>query len=458
MSHIRLAIFVVSLAAPTVATAADAGVYVYFQPLPPHGSTLTFTIASLSAVSSSGEEHPLDLQLSTVRSADLTRQRLAASVRLPLGSYTGFLFTIRTAALARESGQAALVVPEAPVRVEAPFVITGTRGAVVWLTLRHEASVTGGVGFTPVFSAAIPSRPIVDHAGFVSNAGSSTITVFDRNLTQAVAAIETCAGPSGMAIDRRRRVLHVACSRDDEVQSIDVATGEILKRTRVSPGDRPLELALTPDGNTLVSVNAGSDSVSFLDAVSLTRQERVNVGSGPGAILISPEGRRAFVFNTLSSSISVVDITARRVTATLATDTGPLRGQFNRRGDRLYVIHERTPYMTVLDARQLTSISRARLRAGVSAIALDTVRGLVCIGGDNDRAIEFFDPEALMHLYSMRIRDGVSYMAFDAEDSTLYLVSRKARRLAVGRLAEKKVVSEIDVGEDPYAVAVMGEQ
>jgi hypothetical protein len=114
--------------------------------------------------------------------------------------------------------------------------------------------------------------------------------------------------------------------------------------------------------------------------------------------------------------------------------------------------------MTVLDPRQLTTASRARLRIGVSAIAVDRVRDLVCIGGDDDRAIEFYDPNALMPLYSMKTRAGVSYMAFDAEENNLYMVSRETRSVAVARLSDRKVVAEIDVGDGPYAVAVMGEK
>ena len=249
----------------------------------------------------------------------------------------------------------------------------------------------------------------------------------------------------------------MACSKDDEIQSIDVATGSVVERTRVSPGDRPRELALTPDGSTLVSVNSGSDSISLFDALPFIRQERINVGSAPGSALVEPPGRRVFVFNTGSSSVTVVDIANRNPVATISTDASPLRGQFNARGDRLYVIHERSPYMTVVDPVQFSVATRARLRIGVSAIAVDTVRGLVCIGGVNDTAVDFYDPNALMPIYSMRTRAGAPFLKFDGEDNRL-IVSSDTRRLIVGRLADRKVVAEIDVGDSPYSVAAMGEK
>ena len=443
---------------PAVAGAADGGVYLYLQPLPPEASRLTFTIASVSAITATGAEYPLSLNLKDVRASEVQRQRLLASGRLPAGSYAGFVFTIKQAALKSDRGEVTLVVPDAPVRLDFPFAAAGQQASLFWLALRYAESVTDGISFSPVFAAVAPPGPIAGLAGFVTNSGSNTMTVFDKHLMQAVAVIDTCAGPAGMALDQRRRRVYVACSKDDEIQSIDVATLRIVERTRVSPGDRPRELALTPDGRTLISANTGSNSVSFFDAASLTRQERINVGGGPASVLVNPSGRRAFVFNTLSSSVSVIGVTSRSLEATLSTDAAPLRGQFNGRGTRLYVIHERSPYMTVLDPGQLTVVARARLRIGVTAIVVDRVRDLVCLGGANDTAVEFYDPNALMPLYAMKTRAGVTHLAIDGENNSLYMVSPGARSLAVGRLADRKVVSEIDVGDGPYWVAVMGEK
>lgn len=458
MSRIRLTTLVICLLTPAAARAADGAVYLYLQPFPPDAARLTLAIGTVSAITSAGIEHPLTLHLKALGPSDSARQRLLASGRLPFGSYAGFILTVKQASLNTQQGDAALAVPDAPVRVDLPFAVTQRQAYLTWLTLKYAGQAAAGSVFAPAFWGATPSMPIADHAGFVTNLASNTITVFDKNLSQAVAAIDTCAGPAGMALDQHRRRAYVACTGDDEIQSIDIATGEVVDRTRVSPGDRPRELALTPDGRTLVVVNSGSNSISLFDAVSLTRQDRINVGSGPGSVLMEPGGKRAFVFNRLSSSLSVVDLANRVVAATISTDSSPLRGQFNRRGDRLFVVHDRSPYMTVLDPRQLSAVTKARLRGSVNAIAIDSVRDLVCIGGQNDTAIDFYDPNALMPLYSMRIKAGVSHLAVDVEENSLYMVGAKTRSVVVASLANRSVVSEIDVGDGPYWVAVMGEK
>ena len=44
------------------------------------------------------------------------------------------------------------------------------------------------------------------------------------------------------------------------------------------------------------------------------------------------------------------------------------------------------------------------------------------------------------------------------DDNAIYMVSPDTRSLLVGRLADRKVVSEIDVGDLPVWVAIMGEK
>jgi YVTN family beta-propeller protein len=366
--------------------------------------------------------------------------------------------TVQKASLRQESGETSLVVPGGPLRVNSPFVLSRGRAVVLWLALENAGLVAGGASFDPAFSAQVGPRPMVSRAGFVTSPKSNAITVFDKRLRQAVAVIPAAGAPSGMALDQRSGRLYVACPGEDEVVAIDVAALEVVERQRLAPGDGPREVALTPDGRTLLSVNTGSNSVTFFDAEPLTRLERITVGSGPASVAIDPSGRRAFVFNTLSSSVSVIDITTRSVAGTLSTDSAPLKGAFSQRGERLYVIHERSPYLTVVDPQQLTIVTRARLRTGAGSIAVDGRRNQLYIGSRSERTVDFYDPNTLLPVDSVKTRGAVSHLAIDVEENGLYMVSPDTRSLVVGSLADRKIVSEIDVREGPYWVAVMGER
>lgn len=457
MLRVRVVAISLCLLARAVVASGDATLNLYLQPLPPESARLSFELASIEAVASNGNVVPLKLALASIDQAACGRQRLLASARLPSGSYQGFQLVVRRANLGGQ-GAASLAVPAAPVRITFAFSVAGERGSVIWLSLRHGDSIRDGYEFTPAFTAVSPPLPIPARAGFVSNAASNTVTVFDKQLMQVVGLIDTCAGSAGMALDQQRRRLYLACSRSDEIRAIDLASGEVLERVHLSPGDRPQDLALTPDGSVLLSANVGSNSVGFLDARSLAFRERVNVGGSPAWIATDPSGRRGFVLNAQSDSVSVIDLGTRQVVSTVATASAPVQGRFNRLGDRFYVAHERSPYMTVLDAVSLSVLGKPRLRESAPAIEVDTVRGLVCLGGGSNPTVEFYDPNALMPLFAMRSRAGVGYMRIDAEDSTLYLVNVDTRTVVVAQLASRKVVAEIDVGDRPFRVVVMGEK
>lgn len=455
MSLLRLIFLVLVGLSPAIASAADGGLQVYLQPLPREADRLTFSLGSIVAVSRDGAERPLVPGLADIGPATARRQRLLAGGSLEAGDYVGLRVTVRRAQQKEPRGVRQLALPDAPVSIPVPFVVDSQRTLVLWLMLQYGASLADQA-FSPVFTPVIPSKPMADFAAFVSNTGASALTVVDRQLGQAVAVIDTCAGPSGLALDRRRRRLYVACSRDDEIVAVDVTSSEVVERARLSPGDGPVDVALTPDGRTLVAVNGRSSSVTVFDAEPLTRLERVQVGSGPSSLVIDPAGRQAFVFDTLASSITVVDIARRVVVATMAMEASPIRGGFSARGDRLFVVHERSPWLTVVNPSELTIAARPRLRGAADAIAVDTRRGFVYLGSRDDAGIEVCDPVTLLPLDTLKAGSAAVDLAVDAERDVLYVVNPDDRRLTIVGLGARRVVADIDVGESPARVVVMG--
>jgi YVTN family beta-propeller protein len=436
----------------------EGEVYLYTESFPQEADRLRFNIEGIFAVMIDGRKFPLSVMLREFRSRDLRRQRLLASGQLLPGSYIGFSFQVNKAFLKVEEGEAALLVPEVPVRIDFPFHVRRKRASLISLTFRYSESISGGFSFNPVFSMAIPAKPIPRLTGYVTNVSSNNLTVFDKKLCKALAVIATGRGPAGMAVDPRLGKAYVALSGDDAIDIIDILAGEVINRIRLNTGDQPQELALTPDGKMLLVANRGSNTVSLIDPFSLLELSRVDVGKEPHSILIHPNGRRAFVFNTLSSTISVIDIANKAVAATLTTDPGPLRGQFNRRGDRLYVIHEWSSYLTVLDPSSLSILRRFSVGMGMTSIKVDTQTDLVYLGRARDPVVEVYDPFSFVSVDSINTGGGITYMTIDGDENNLYLVNPGMKSLMVSSLVGKKIISDIDVGEDPYWVSMMGER
>lgn len=436
----------------------EGEIYLYIQPYPQEAERLRLTLDGVSAVSGDGREFPLEMSLREIKASDVRRQRLLASGRVPPGSYIGFSFKVKKATLKGEEGEVDLLIPETPVRNDFSFNVGRKRGYVIWLAFKYKESVQTGFSFTPAFSMSIPAKPIVSLAGYVSHTGSSNVALYDKKLGQVVGVIPVGKGPAGMALNQGARKAYVANSGDDEIEVIDVIGNEITSRIRLSIGDRPQELALTPDGSTLLSVNPGSNTVSFIDPFRLLELKRVNVGNGPRSILIDPNGRRAYVFNTVSGTVTVLDIANRAIIATFSTDPGPLRGQFNPRGDNLYVIHEMSPYLAVIDPVSFRVLKRFSVGVGMISIKVDNRTGLVYMGRKNDIFVGVYNPLSFVAVDLIRTAGAVNYMAIDGEENNLYMVSWEMNRVMVCNLVRKKILFEIDVGETPYWVTMMGER
>ena len=437
----------------------EGEVYLYVQPFPQEANRLRFKIPEIFALSADGKEFPLSVSLHELKGLEMKRQRLLASGQLPPGPYVGFSFRAKDANLKVEEGEAALLVPEKPARIDFPFNVAKKKSYVISLAFKYRESIQEGFSFSPVFSIFIPTKPITSLVGFVTNYASNNISVFDKNLGQVVAMIATGRKPAGMALDQTRKRAYVALSGDDTIMVVDVIGVDVIDNIRLHTGDHPQELALTPDGKVLLSANTDSNTVSFIDPVSLVELSRINVGNGPHSVLIDPTGTRAYVFNRLSSTISVIDIPHKAIVTTISTDPGPLRGQFNMKGDTFYVISEWSSYLTVFDAASLTVRGRFTvMRMGLDAIKVDTITGFIYLGRRNDTLVEMYDPFSFVRVDFIQTPAGVTYMTIDGETNNLYMVSPDTKSLMMTNLVSKKRPSEIDVGDGPYWVTLMGER
>ena len=436
----------------------DGTVLFYFQPFPREAERLRFSLSAFSALKDDGTEIPVPLSISEFTRDGMIRQRLIAAAQLPAGKYSGVLVSVKSAALRTEDGTAALLVPEAPQKIVFPFSVEKRKAFMISLTLRYAQSVTGDVNFSPVFLIAIPARPLAEVTGYASSAGNDSLTVFDKIHLQATSVLATGSNPQGIALDQRLRRAYVALSGDDAVEVFDLKSENSLEKILLSRGDEPLDLALTPDGLSLLVVNSRSDTVSIIDTVAMVEVGRIPVGRSPRSLVIDKTGMKAFVFNSMSDNISVIDISYRQVMGTIATGPEPLRGQFNRAGDRLYVIHAAYPYLYTINPASFATVRRDFLGMGMLSLKVDTRTDQLYIGKRNDTQVAIYDPLSFALVGSIPTGGAVTYMTIDGETNFLYLLIPDRNVLMVVNLASKRPVSEIDVSEHPVWTTMMGER
>ncbi len=437
----------------------EGHVILYLQPLSQEAYRLRFVIGEISAIRDDGTLIPLFLSINEIKGTGLVAiQKRLASGGLPPGSYTGLSIRIKDAFVQGEEGEFALLVPEEPTRVDSLFNVTRRKTAILFLSFHVAGAITDQVRFTPAFSLKPSARELLNLTGYVSDPASDSLLVFNKKTMQVVGAISTGTAPKGIALDRNRGRAYVAAYEDDTVEVIDVIEGEIIGRIPLNFGDGPLELAVAPDGRTLVSVNHDSNTVSIIDTVSLFEIRRVRVAEGPSSAVVDPPGLKAYVMSPLANSVSVVDLTQSEASATIAVEGGPLRGAFNREGDTLYVVSRDSPYLTVIDASRLVITQRIFIGIGALSIKVDTQTDLILVGMKAGGNILVIDAFASMAIDAIVLEGNAAYLTIDDEENSLFVALPDIKSLQKVNLTSKKITGAIDVGEEAYAVVVVRER
>jgi YVTN family beta-propeller protein len=445
---------------PLPPLAQDGEAYLYLQPFPDDAARLAFSITGIEAIRSDGTAEPLELTLGDANADTVRSQRLLGWARLSPGAYGGFQVTFSRATLRTDQGVADLLASKEPIRIDLPFTIVRGRGLVLQLSLRPGQARDRAFAFSTAFAGA-PLRPedtLIQLATYGSSAGAAGLFVVNRRARQVSAVIPTGREPQGIALDAASGRAFVALAGEDQIQVLDLTTGEELRRIALRSGDQPQDAGLTPDGRTLVVLTPGSNSVAFVDPVAGLALDRVPVGDEPWSLLLDRSGRRAYVLNRRSSNLTVVDVANRGIIATVATDPEPLRAQLNRDATRLYVVHRGSAYMNVYSVPDMALVARMFVGLGASALKVDPRTDLVYVGrGDEDR-IQLFDPSSLLPVDSIDVPGAVTYLAIDDVENVLLAVLAAPGRVGFVDLTRKRLLSTVDVGRAPFRVAPISER
>jgi YVTN family beta-propeller protein len=436
----------------------EGEVLVYLEPWPQEAGRLGFEVASLAAVHADGPPLALELKLTDLPGTEATRQRLFARGRLPPGSYRGLDVAVGRATLVGPEGQTQLLVGKEPTAIAGGFEVRKGRVTVLSLALQYDASVQAAYAFSPRFHMTIPARPMPQLYGLAANEGDGDLTLFDKRRRTVFSVVSAGREPQGVAFGPVPGRLYVALSGEDQVAVLDAITTEPLPSILLAAGDRPRELAVSPDGRLLLVLNHGSNSLAFVDPAAGREIGRVATGQAPTSLLVDRSFRRAYVLNQGSSTLTVVDIATRTVAGSTGTDPLPVRAQLNRAGDRLYLIHAGSSQMNVYSLPDLRLLNRLNVGLGASALKIDPRSDLIYLAKRDDRRLYVYDAFSLIPVDFFDVEAGVTWLAIDDNENTLLALMPGPRAVAVVDLASRRQVGTALVGDDPYMVAVAGER
>ena len=140
------------------------------------------------------------------------------------------------------------------------------------------------------------------------------------------AAPDSSCQPTYVAVSPDDRSLYVACSHSNTMVVMDVAT--LTVQRRVPTGAGAYNVDLSPDGTVLVVTNKKAQSVSLIDARSLTETARIATTKRiVHGIAFSPDSRYAYIsqesIGADPGAIDVIDLTTRQKVFTIPVPAQP---------------------------------------------------------------------------------------------------------------------------------------
>lgn len=178
-----------------------------------------------------------------------------------------------------------------------------------------------GVGVVRTFKAQAQPHTVKVNAlarrAYVTNKGSSTVSVLDLRTGATLVNFAVGANPHGLAFDRKRNRLYVTSIDLNRLEVYDLTTFQQLAIIPVGLGPWGVDAK----GDRVVTTDTGGNTIHVLDADTLQVTDVVEVGNSPWNPSIGESGT---VYVTVQSTGEVVAVDGDEVVWRTLVGTKPL--------------------------------------------------------------------------------------------------------------------------------------
>lgn len=465
---------------------------------------VAFTASAVDARPAEGEwrrvsSAPLRLDSEAMRG----QQVLLAERTLPAGQYGALRVFLQEGVLKRKGKPATLALPEGGyVDYPIAFRVRAGQATTLLISWYPDDSVAEGFSLRPAFSAQTSGGTAESLQVYVTNEGSNSVSVIDRQTGEVVKTVQVGAAPKGIAFGRfeARTKIFVANSGDNSLSVIDPVAGVVEQTVPIRFGERPEDVVVYAGvlrGGAIYVANNGSQNLSIVDPILLREIERVQVGRGPVALAIDPPldtatGARGLAFadlnlwqsyrqqffhvyvaNQLSNTVTVV---VCRVSDGRAERTAELKVEFSPSGlavdgarAKVYVANQGSNNLSVIDiiqfirGRESDAVSTiTNVGVGGVAVAPDPFFERLYLLRAQPPEVDFIQtaPTSLRGLTTpvlsaVRVDASPRRMVIDPEGRKLYVTCQGSDSVNIVDKTSRKVEQVAKVGRRPYAVTII---
>jgi YVTN family beta-propeller protein len=284
---------------------------------------------------------------------------------------------------------------------------------------------------------------------FVSNFNARVIDLTSQTIVRTI-TFAACADAAASPVELRAVALNNRFREDIHVYNINGAAGffEGFALSGEPPeGDATRDLAMSPDGTTVVASNNTSRNVSIINIASGEVRAYIDTGDRPLGVAVSPDGGTAVVPNGEDDTVSVIDLATDTNVATLpvptrpvdvliAPDSGTAYAITVAGTDRLYFIDLAGPASSVTGSIVTGQMGVMTYTYGVSSgMALSPDGSVLALCYSFDDQLGLVDTATQSEIMRVPVGGFPIQVAFAPDNQRAYVVNANGDSLSVVRVA-----------------------
>lgn len=430
-------------------------VNLYLSPISDTPANIVFTLEKIEVQNESKEWYTIFDGKKEISAVHLIgRQAFISEVFLSEGKYNKIKVRISEAGIVRGDKKLTLALPAENNEVIFPvsFRINRNESRSIFLQWDTKESIRNKYLFMPSFTLIPQKMEIRRLILYVTNTGSDTITVINRENDYVVGTIGVGRDPMGIVSSPSGDMIYVANSGSNSISVIETSHHVVIDTVPVNFGISPRELAISPDGSRLYVSNYHSNNISIIDTTSKSFLGQLPVGNNPMGITVNKSGTRIYVANSSSNSISVGDPFIMEVLRTVRMGSKPTDLLILR--DRLFIANEgaNTVYQV--------SISSFRVEKEISAgygshkLAMGMSETLFS-SNINSNDVSVIPVSTNIVIQRIAVENKPQEMIVDRNRRKLYVANSGSNTVSVIDLVRQKLILSIPVGTAPYGLALV---
>jgi len=315
----------------------------------------------------------------------LTCSCLACRRPAPLEPYIAYVVNHQSATLAAVNLAAFRVIAALPISPQPERVLvrpgarqlyvvsaTGKISVVAFPHLHLVATLDAGksakdLAFSPDGHDAYVLNPAGHEVVFLDCQGGGGVPP-EGAIPRVTRRLRMAGMPADLALSPDGKTLVAASSSPNQLTFISTETRQELGTVEV--GQMPGPMAIVPDNSKVFVADTGEEKISAADIASRKLLSNIEIGVRPTALLLKPDGGEIFILAASSSTLVIADAFHDNVEQTFPLGRNPVAGVFRQDMSVLYIANAADGSVLALDVQNRVVLASTHVGMEPRALAL----------------------------------------------------------------------------------------